>query len=105
MFHQRLDGLLKAAVERQVVTTSAAETLREMAREQEKGRGALTLASVFGWLGGSAVVIGVILLIASNWDGIADGVKLAGFLVLLAGTHAGGFWLTRSGLPYERSAA
>jgi len=105
MFHKRLETLLKTAVERQVVTFGAAEQLRDLAREQEKERGALTLASVFGWLGGSAVVIGLILLIASNWDGIADGVKLAGFLALLAGTHGAAFWLTKSGLPYERTAA
>jgi uncharacterized membrane protein len=105
MFHKRLESLLKTAVERQIVTTGAAEQLRDLAREQEKDRGALTLASVFGWLGGSAVVIGLILLIASNWDGISDGLKLAGFFVLLAGTHGLGFWLTKSGLPYERTAA
>jgi hypothetical protein len=105
MFHKRLDGLLKTAVERQIVTHGAAEQLRDLGREQEKERGALTLASVFGWLGGSAVVIGIILLIAANWDGISDAVKLGGFLVLLAGTHGVAFWLTKSGLPYERTAA
>lgn len=105
MFHTRLDGLLKAAVEREIVTRGAADALRDLARDQVKERGALTLASVLGWIGGLAVVFGSILLIASNWDGIADGAKLAGFFVLLAGTHAAGFWLTRSGLPYERTAA
>src|SRR6185295_7785050 len=105
MFHQRLDKLLKTAVERQVVTQGAAEQLLQMAREQEKERGALTLASVFGWLGGSAVVIGIILMIASNWDGVPDWLKLAGFFALLGGTHGAAFWLTKSGLPYERTAA
>jgi hypothetical protein len=105
MFHQRLDRVLKTAVERQVVAYGVAEQIREIARQQEKERGAITLASVFGWLGGSAVVIGLILMIAAHWDGIADGVKLAGFLVLLAGSHGVAFWLTKSGLPYERTAA
>jgi uncharacterized membrane protein len=105
MFHQRLDGLLKSAVEREIVTPGAADALRDLARDQIKERGAVTLAAVFGWVGGLAVVFGSILLVAANWDGISDGMKLAGFLVLLAGTHAAGFALTKSGLPYEKTAA
>ena len=105
MFHQRLDGLLKAALERRLLTPETAEALRHLAKEQVKERGALTLASVLGWLGGGAVVLGIILLIGSNWEGIGDYIKIAGFLILLGGTHAAGFWITRAGLPYERTAA
>lgn len=105
MFHHRLDGLLKAAVEREIVSPGAADQLRDLARDQVKERGALTLAGALGWIGGLAVILGSILLIASNWDGISDGAKLAGFFVLLAGTHAAGFRITKSGLPYERTAA
>ncbi len=105
MFHKRLDGLLQAALERRLITPEIADALRTLARSQVKEAGALTLASVLGWLGGLAVALGVILLIGSNWDGIPDLVKIAGFLVLLGGSHAAGFWITRAGLPYERTAA
>lgn len=105
MFHQRLDALLRTALDRKIVTPEAADALRGLAKEQVKEGGALTLASVLGWLGGTAVFLGILLLIASNWDGIPDGVKIAGFLALLGGTHAVGFWITRAGLPYEKTAS
>jgi len=105
MFHKRLDALLQAALERRIIGGDAADALRTLAKEQIKEGGALTLASVFGWLGGGAVVLGIMLLIASNWDGIPDLVKIGGFLILMGGTHAVGFGIARSGLPYERTAA
>lgn len=105
MFHKRLEALLTTALDRKILGTDAAEALRALAKEQAKEGGALTLASVLGWLGGGAVVLGIILLIGSNWEGIPDFFKLAAFLVLLAGSHGAGFAITRLGLPYERTAA
>lgn len=105
MFHKRLDALLATALERKILGPEAADALRGLAREQVREGGALTLASVFGWLGGGAIVLGIMLLIGANWDGIPDLVKIAGFLVLLGGTHAAGFLITARGLPYERTAA
>jgi len=105
MFHKRLDTLLKTAMERKLLTAETADALRGLAKDEVKERGALSLASVLGWLGGGAVILGVILLIASNWDGIPDFLKIACFLVLLGGTHGVGFWITRAGLPYEKTAS
>ena len=105
MFLKRLDALLAAALERKILDPGAADALRGLAKEQSKEGGALTLASVLGWLGGGAVVLGILLLIGANWDGIPDLVKIAGFLILLGGTHAAGFLITARGLPYERTAS
>jgi hypothetical protein len=105
LFHAKLDRLLAAAVERKLLGPETAEALRTLAREQVRERGALTLAGVLGGLGGGAVFLGLILLIGANWDGIPDLAKLAGFLILLGGTHAAGLWITRSGLPYGKTAA
>lgn len=105
MFHRRLEELLKTALDRKIVTPEAADALKALAKDEVKERGALSLASVLGWLGGGAVILGVILLIASNWDGIPDFFKIVCFLVLLGGTHGVGFWITRAGLPYEKTAS
>lgn len=105
MFHRRLDGLLRTALDRKIVTPETADALKALAQDEVKERGALSLASVFGWLGGGAVVLGVILLIASNWDGVPDFLKIVCFLLLLGGTHGVGFWIARAGLPYEKTAA
>jgi hypothetical protein len=105
MFHKRLEALLKTALARKIVTAEAADALRALAKDEVKERGALSLASVLGWLGGGAVILGVILLIGSNWDGIPDFLKITCFLVLLGGTHGVGFWITKAGLPYEKTAA
>jgi uncharacterized membrane protein len=105
MFHKRLDALLKTALDRKIVTTEAADALRALAKDEVKERGALSLASVLGWLGGGAVILGVILLIGSKWDGIPDLLKIVCFLALLGGTHGVGFWITKAGLPYGKTAA
>jgi len=105
MFHRRLDDLLRTALDRKILPPETADALRALAKEQVREGGALTLASVFGWLGGGAVFLGICLLVASNWEGIPDLVKIGGFLALLGGAHAAGFWIARSGRPYPRTAA
>ncbi|MBV8879371.1 MAG: DUF2157 domain-containing protein [Planctomycetaceae bacterium] len=105
MFQKRLEGLLHTALERKIIGSETADALRALATEQGKEGGALTLASVLGWLGGGAVVLGIMLLVASNWSGIPDLVKIGGFLLLFGGAHAVGFTISRLGLPYERTAA
>ncbi len=105
MFHKRLEALLKSALDRKIVTPETADALKALAKDEVKERGALSLASVLGWLGGGAVILGVILLIGSNWDGIPDFLKIVCFLVLLGGSHGVGFWITKAGLPYEKTAA
>jgi uncharacterized membrane protein len=39
------------------------------------------------------VAAGIVLLIASNWDEIPRGVKLAVGLALMLGAHGVGWWL------------
>src|SRR4029077_18145515 len=87
MFHKRLEALLQTALDRKLVTPEAADALKALAKDEVTERGALSLASVLGWLGGVAGVLGIILLIGSNWDGIPDLFKIVCFLVLFAGSH------------------
>src|SRR5256885_11170454 len=49
-------------------------------------------------------MLGVILLIAANWQHIGAGVKILGFLLLLGGAHGAALWIQWTGRPYPRFA-
>jgi hypothetical protein len=104
VFHKQLDKLLDTAAGRGLVDPTTADALRALAREEVRERGVLTLAGTLAWLGGGAVIVGIILLVAANWDSIPDMIKLGGFLALLAGTHAVGFRIRQARLPLEKTA-
>ncbi len=101
-FVSKLTRLTEAATSRGLVDHQTAKALVALAEERE--RGVLSLASALGWLGGGVVVLGVILLVAANWTEIGDGVKIAAFLLLLAGTHGIGLWIRWTERPYPRTA-
>lgn len=103
-FLKRLERLLASAAERGILDAAARESLLTLAREHDREHGRLSVAAVLGWLGGGIAVLGVILLIAANWGEVPDGVKIAGFLVLLAGSHGAGLWIRWTGRPWEKTA-
>jgi hypothetical protein len=103
-FLSRLETLLGAAAGKGLVDEAARSGLMALAREQERERGVLRLAAVLGWLGGTILVVGVILLVAANWDGIPPAVKLTGLLALLAGAHAAALRIRWLNLPYAKTA-
>jgi uncharacterized membrane protein len=103
-FPKRLEAFLAAAAGKGLVDEATRSGLLALAREQERERGALRLASVLGWLGGAILSVGVILLVAANWDGIAPSVKLVGLLALLGGAHGAAFWIRGTGRPYAKTA-
>ena len=103
-FLSKLKQLTQAATERGVVDAATAGALVALAEEREGESGVRSLSSLLGALGGGVVVLGVILLVAANWQATGDGVKIAGFLLLLGGTHGGGFWITATNRPYGRTA-
>lgn len=98
-FTQKLDLLLEHATEQQLIKEDLAERLRQLAAEQERGRGILSLTAVLSWLGGSILGLGILLVIAANWNAIHHFFKLAGVLALFLGAHAAGFWLRRRARP------
>ncbi len=103
-FLRQLRDVLHVAGERGVIRPSESDVILEIAREREQVRGPLPLANVLGILGGAVLVLGVILLIGTNWDAISDWTKIIGFLILFSGAHTGGFWILMKGLPYEKTA-
>jgi uncharacterized membrane protein len=88
--HSDIDDIHKAGLitedQRQAIVAHF-----ELDRESNK------LLAILSVIGAVLVSAGIILLIASNWDAIPRFVKLAGGLALLAGAHAGGWFVGRDG--------
>ncbi len=103
-FAQQLERLLLAAQARGLVESGLAEQLTALAAERERERGWLSLGGVLGRLGAAVTMLGVILLIAANWQHIGAGVKILGFLLLLGGAHGAALWIQWTGRPYPRFA-
>lgn len=95
-FEHELRQLLVGAEQEGVLGPQQAERLLEMAAGRDRGERAISLASALAWIGGLTILLGAVLLVAANWQHIADWFKIVGLLALLALCHAGGFW-ARSG--------
>jgi|AP95_1055475.scaffolds.fasta_scaffold00400_17 uncharacterized membrane protein len=103
-FTSKLRQLAKIATERGVVDATTASALVTLAEQQEREGGVRSLSSILGALGGGTVALGVMLLVAANWQGIGDWTKIGGLLLLLGGAHGVGFWITATNRPYVRAA-
>jgi len=103
-FSKKLKRLTRIATERGILDAGTAHALENLAEQQERDRGVRSLTFLLGALGGGIVALGVVLLVAANWQGIADGAKIAGLLLLLGGAHSVGFWITATNRPYVRTA-
>ena len=104
-FVKSLEELLAHARSRGVVTPETSQALLDMGREQDRRRHMTGLTAILGWLGGAVIVVGVILLVAANWESIPGFVKIAGFLALLAGAHGGALWIRWKEKPYPLTAS
>jgi uncharacterized membrane protein len=48
--------------------------------------------AILSIIGGSLLLAGVALLISANWEGLSDGLKIGGLLLLLIAAYVGGYW-------------
>ena len=103
-FAKQLEQLLAAARERNLIDAPTSAALFDLAEKRDRGRGWLNVAAILGWLGGGVAALGVILLVAANWQAIDRWTKIVGFLILLAGVHALGFWIRWTGRPWKATA-
>jgi uncharacterized membrane protein len=61
---------------------------------QLKEDGGGKFLAIVSIIGAVLIAAGIVLLIAAHWNEIPRGVKIAAGLLLLAGFHAGGWWLS-----------
>ena len=86
------DGLVTAAQRDAIV-----------ARHPAPGGGANRFLAILAGIGGSLLVVGVSLIIKSNWEQLGDWIKIAGLLALLVGSYVLGWRLKISPGHYPRT--
>lgn len=86
------DGLV-TAVQREAI----------LARHPVPAAGANRFLAILATIGGSLFVVGVSLIIKSNWEQISDWLKIGGLLALLAGTYTLGWRLKISPGHYPKT--
>lgn len=96
-----LQAFLNDAVENNVIDRSISNRLIDFCNsEQCKRQGWANLSGVLGGVAAFTIVLGIILIIASNWASIGDGVKVFGLLTIMGLSHYIGLMLHRKG--YEK---
>lgn len=90
-FLKELPGLIRA----QIITEETAQRIKDYYDDQP-GQSSNRLFIVFGILGSLLVGLGIVLIIAHNWDNLSKAIKLSmGFLPLLIGQVVAGVVLTK----------
>ena len=74
-----------------LVTAAQREAL--LARHPVPAGGSHRFLAILAMLGGTMLVVGVSLIIKSNWEQIGDWVKITGLVALLSGAYALGYRL------------
>jgi uncharacterized membrane protein len=96
MKHADIDKICAAGL----ITPEQRDQIVRHFKLNEEANRFLTIVS---FVGAALVACGVILLIASNWDAIPRGVKIASGLALMLGAHAGGYYLRDISGRFPRS--
>ena len=92
---KELDELTAA----EVISPEVAERIRHYAEQRTQSNSSHRLLTVFGALGAILIALGVIVLLAHNWDELPRWIKtFFSFLPLLAGQTACGYLLFKKGL-------
>ena len=92
---KELDELTAA----EVISPEVAERIRHYAEQRTQSNSSHRLLTVFGALGAILIALGVIVLLAHNWDELPRWIKtFFSFLPLLAGQAACGYLLFKKGL-------
>jgi uncharacterized membrane protein len=97
MKHTDIEKLLEAGL----ITADQHKRIVEHFELKEDGGKFL---AVISFVGAILAACGIVLLIASNWDEIPRGVKIAAGLLLMLGAHGGG-WYLREVKDYRKSGA
>jgi uncharacterized membrane protein len=91
---KKLTAFLLEAVEHKVITQKSADSLVKFSQSEHfKNESWGKISNILGGVAALTIVLGIILIVASNWHDIHDTVKLTGLLALMGGSHYAGLKL------------
>lgn len=97
----KLPHFLNEAVTYNVIDNKTAKKLITFSQSDKyKQHGWATLSNILGGTAAFTIVLGIILMLASNWQNINDTVKFVGLLTLMGSSHYIGLKLHNNG--YEK---
>ncbi len=102
-FDKDLKRLLSEAQAGGVLGAEAAVALLKFHEGRKRPRGFSVVSAVFGGLGASAIILGVILVISANWPLIPAYAKIACFIALLVSVHGAALYLASVRPEYNKT--
>jgi len=104
-FNKKLESFLDSAVSGGIIDDNKKSALMDFASSAEDKKGMSLFITAVSFMGGIAVILGIILVIASNWHEIKDSVKIGSFIALMAVLHLSAFYLTEVKKDFYSTAA
>jgi len=93
-FVKKINIFLDKASLEGVIDQNTKAKLQNFAENYER-KSISSFASSISYFGGFAIILGIILIISSNWDKISDFTKISAYIALLIGFHISAYLLRK----------
>ena len=91
-FTKKINLFLDKALSDGILDQNTKEKLQNFAKNYEH-KSFISFVNLIGFFGGFAIILGIILVISSNWDKISDLTKISAYTTLLIGFHISAYLL------------
>ncbi len=91
-FVKKINLFLDKALSNGILDQNTKEKLQNFAENYEH-KSFISFVNLIGFFGGFAIILGIILVISSNWDKISDLAKISSYIALLIGFHISAYLL------------
>lgn len=91
-FVKKINLFLDKALSNGILDQNTKEKLQNFAENYEH-KSFISFVNLIGFFGGFAIILGIILVISSNWDKISDLTKISSYIALLIGFHISAYLL------------
>lgn len=100
-FAKKINIFLDKASLEGVIDQNTKAKLQNFAENYER-KSIFSFTNAISYFGGFAIILGIILIISSNWDKISDFTKISTYIILLIGFHISAYLLRKSIMNIDR---